>query len=880
MVDYTVKQKWGPYLSERQWGTVREDYSLNGDAWNYFPHDHARSRVYRWGEDGIAGWSDDQQRLCLSLALWNGHDEILKERLFGLANEEGNHGEDVKELYYYLDATPDHSYLKMLYKYPHAAFPYQQLRDENHRRSRLEPEYEVLDTGIFNQNNYFDVFVEYAQPQASDTLMLITICNRSDQSALIHVLPQLWLRNTWNWTRDAYKPDLSRSDQAAVEVHHATLGLYYLYADDTVYKPQLLFTDNESNNERLWHTPNNSKYVKDAFHEHIVSGNTQATNPEQTGTKSAVWYQLTVPAQGKIELRLRLSHHEQATPFADFDRAIQQQRTAADQFYASLQTGMDNTEHKAIQRQAFAGMIWNKQFYHFDVTLWLKGDETQIAPPANRAHGRNLDWTHLNNADVLSMPDKWEYPWFASWDLAFHCITFALIDANFAKQQLILLTREWYLHPNGQLPAYEWNFSDANPPVHAWAAHRVFQIDRKQRGDDGDLNFLERVFHKLMLNFTWWVNRRDLNGRNIFQGGFLGLDNISAIERNATLPEGGCINQADGTAWMAMYALNLLRIALELAVHDKVYEDIATKFFEHFMQIAEAMDHKINDGNGMWDDVDGFFYDVLKLYDQSVPIKLRSIVGIIPLFAAETLEPEELAKLPSFSSRLRWYLTHRPDMASLINYAYTSGRGERRLLSLLHGPRLQRLLQRLLDENEFLSPYGIRSLSKAHAAEPFHLQLDGQHYNVHYTPGESDSDQLGGNSNWRGPLWMPINFLIIETLQRLHHYFGATFKVACPTGSTNMMTLDEVATELSNRLIKLFVSNNGIRPIYGDRKDLQSDPYFCNYIQFHEYFHGDNGKGLGASHQTGWTGLIAKLLMPREKAPDRIMKFSLSMIDD
>ena len=868
MDNYSAKQKWGPYLSERQWGTVREDYSDDGDAWNYFPHEDARSRAYRWGEDGIAGWSDDQQRLCLALALWNGRDVMLKERLFGLANEEGNHGEDVKELYYYLDATPDHSYLKMLYKYPQAAFPYQQLLEENRNRTRSQLEYELTDTGVFSENRYFDVFVEYAQAQANDTLMLITIFNRDEEAAPLHILPHLWLRNTWSWTHDAYKPDLSKSDQAAIEVHHSTLGLYYLYADDAVCKPQLLFTENESNHEKLWDTASTSSYVKDAFHECIIGGNTQAVNPEQTGTKAAVWYSLTIPANGKIELRLRLAHHEQAAPFADFDRVMQQQRDAADQFYAGIQAGMESAEHRAIQRQAFSGMIWNKQFYYYDVPLWLKGDETEVAPSPGRAHGRNLDWTHLNAADVLSMPDKWEYPWFASWDLAFHCIPFALIDARFAKQQLLLLTREWYLHPNGQLPAYEWNFSDANPPVHAWATYRVFQIDRKQRGDAGDLDFLERVFHKLMLNFTWWVNRRDINGLNMFQGGFLGLDNISAIERNAALPHGGYINQADGTAWMAMYALNLMRIALELAIHDKVYEDIASKYFEHFLQIAEAMDHKINDGNGLWDEEDGFYYDVIRLsHASSVPIRLRSVVGLIPLFAAETIEPEELSKLPGFASRLRWYLNHRPNMAALVAHRFKPGHGERRLLSLLRRSRLERLLQRLLDENEFLSPYGIRSLSKSYEARPFNLQLDGQQYDVRYSPGESDSVQLGGNSNWRGPIWVPINFLLIETLQRLHHYFGDSFKIACPAGSSNMLMLDEIATELSNRLVKLFESGNQTRPVYAGQSSFQHDPNFSNYLLFYEYFHGDTGRGCGASHQTGWTGLIAKLLMPREKAP-------------
>jgi len=866
---YAAKQKWGPYLSERQWGTVREDYSVDGNAWNYFPHSHARCRAYRWGEDGIAGWSDSEQRLCLSLALWNGRDEILKERLFGLANEQGNHGEDVKELYYYIDATPDHSYLKMLYKYPQAAFPYQQLLEQNHNRSRLEPEYEILDTGVFDDDRYFDVFVEYAQENANDTLMLITVCNRGDTAAPLHVLPQLWLRNTWSWTHDAYRPDMSSSDQATIEVHHSVLGMYYLYADNTSCPYQLLFTDNETNRRRLWNVDNASPYVKDAFHEYIVNSNKDAVNPAQAGTKGAIWYQCTVAARSQAQFRLRLVRHEQDDAFSTFDATLQRQRDAADKFYAGIQHGMQDAQHRLIHRQACAGLIWNKQFYYLDVPVWLKGDEAQIAPPPDRAHDRNVDWTHLNGADVMSMPDKWEYPWFAAWDLAFHCIPFSLIDASFSKRQLLLLTREWYMHPNGQLPAYEWNFSDSNPPLHAWAAWRVFQIDRKQRGDDGDIDFLKRVFHKLMLNFTWWVNKRDIKGRNIFQGGFLGLDNISAIERNMTLPSGGYIDQADGTAWMAMYALNLLRIALELALHDKVYEDIATKFFEHFMQIAEAMERRINDGNGLWDEEDGFYYDVLKLPDQDpIPIKLRSIVGIIPLFAAETLEPEMLSQLTGFSSRFRWYLNHRSSMAALLTYGFTPGRGERRLLSLMRGSRLKRLLQRLFDENEFLSPFGIRSLSKAHAAHPFHLQFDGQQYDVHYTPGESDCPQLGGNSNWRGPIWIPMNFLVIEALQRLHHYFGNSFKVAFPTGSSNMLTLDEIATELSNRLIKLFIKDSGPRPIFENRPDLRNDPEFCNYIQFHEYFHGDTGKGLGASHQTGWTALVAKLLMPREKAPD------------
>ena len=854
---------WGPYLSERQWGTVREDYSPGGTAWEYFPHDHARSRAYRWGEDGIAGISDAEQLVCLSLAMWNGADAILKERLFGLTNSQGNHGEDVKEHYFYLDATPTHSYLKMLYKYPHRAFPYADLVDENARRGTDAPEYELLDTGIFDDNRYFDVYVEYAQVEPGDVLMKITVWNRGP-SAPLHLIPQLVLRNTWSWEQGFEKPVLRAAEPGAIEVEPASLGVSRLYFEGSA---QVLYTDNETNTQRLWNYCSTG-YFKDGFHERIVGGHLDRVNPAQVGTKAAVWYQTTIPSGGKREFRLRLSRRGTAAPFVGFEDALDLRRGETDAYYADLQKDMTSSDERVVQRQAFAGLIWSKQFYYFDIPRWLKGDPTQPKPPDSRLHGRDIDWRNLNNADIVSMPDKWEYPWYASWDLAFHCISFALIDTEFSKHQLVLLTREWYMHPNGQIPAYEWAFSDVNPPVHAWAAWRVYQIDRKQNAGQGDLQFLERVFHKLMLNFTWWVNRKDALGRNIFQGGFLGLDNIGVFDRSAQLPTGGYINQSDGTSWMAMYALNLMRIALELAEHNHVYEDIASKFFEHFLSIAEAMSCMFSDDVGLWDEEDKFFYDVLCLPDnQRVRLRIRSMVGLIPLFAVETLEPELLDKLPGFRRRLEWFLMHRPDLASLVSHWQSPGRGERRLLSLLRGHRMKKLLQRMLDESEFLSDYGIRALSRTHLEHPFELRLGNIDHSVRYTPAESDSRQFGGNSNWRGPIWFPLNFLIIESLQKFHHYYGSDFKVECPTGSGKFLTLDEVATELSHRLARIFLKDAaGDRPVMRHQPQLQNDPNYKDCIPFYEYFHGDIGRGVGASHQTGWTSLIAKLLMPR--APD------------
>jgi hypothetical protein len=853
-------QHWGPYVSERQWGTVREDYSRDGTAWDYFPHDHARSRAYRWGEDGIAGMCDAQQLLCVSLGLWNERDPILKERLFGLTNAEGNHGEDVKEHYFYLDATPTHSYLKMLYKYPQNEYPYADLVAENRRRGTQSPEYELIDTGVMADDRYFDVFVEYAQVEPGDLLMKITAWNRGPDSAPLHLIPQLVLRNTWSWQPDLVKPQLRGLGDSVVGIEPAEIGMTRWYVDGGA---ELLFTDNESNGPRLWNL-GGTGYFKDGFHEHIVGAQRDRVNPVKIGTKAAAWQRTRVPSAGHVELRLRLSRREQQSPFADFEDRLAARRTEADEFYADLQARMDCADQRAVQRQAFAGMIWNKQFYHLDIPRWLTGDPGQPTPPEARKHGRNCEWRNLNNADIVSMPDKWEYPWYASWDLAFHCIPFALIDPEFAKHQLVLLTREWYMHPNGQIPAYEWAFGDVNPPVHGWAAWRVYQIDRKQTGT-GDLEFLERVFHKLMLNFTWWVNQKDKNGKNIFQGGFLGLDNIGVFDRSARLPTGGFINQSDGTSWMAMYALNLMRIALELAQHNHVYEDIASKFFEHFLGIADAMANMYDDERGLWDEQDQFFYDVLNLPDDvRVRLRIRSMVGLIPLFAVETLEPELLAEVPGFRKRLEWFLRYRPDLAKLVSHWQSPGRGERRLLSLLRGHRMKQLLRRMLNESEFLSDHGVRALSRWHLDRPYVLRVDGHELTVRYAPAESDSRQFGGNSNWRGPVWFPVNFLIIESLQKFHHYYGDDFKVECPTGSGTYLTIAQIAGELAHRLSRLFLKDSsGNRPVLRQYPQWQTDPHYNEYIPFFEYFDGDNGRGAGASHQTGWTGLIAKLLMPR-----------------
>ena len=870
-------RRWGPYLAERQWGTVREDYSAGGTAWDYFPHDHARSRAYRWGEDGIAGVSDDKQNLCLSLALWNGKDAILKERLFGLANAEGNHGEDVKELYYYLDATPTHSYLKTLYKYPQREFPYAQLVAENARRKAQPelPEFELLDTGIFDDDRYFDVFVEYAKAGPDDLLMRVTVHNRGPEEATMYLLPQLWFRNTWSWKPDSHKPEISRTNHGVLTAKHATFGDYNLYAAD---KPEILFCDNETNVRRLSGQNDVAGHFKDAFHEYIVNGNTAAVNPQRSGTKVGALHELTIPAGGSKQIRLRLSSVDNQKPFSDFDAICTRRLQEADEFYAKLQSGITTADARDVQRQALAGMIWSKQFYNYEVGEWLRGDPAQPPPPAERKKGRNHEWLNINNSCVMSMPDKWEYPWYAAWDLAFHCIPLALVDAEFAKHQLTQLTREWYMHPNGQLPAYEWAFGDVNPPVHAWATWRVFQMDRRQRRetnpqDKGDLEFLERVYHKLLLNFTWWVNRKDAQDRNIFQGGFLGLDNIGVFDRSTPLPTGGFINQADGTSWMAMYCLNLLRIALELAQHDKVYEDIATKFFQHFLDIAAAINSEGEGSLGLWDNEDEFYYDHLCLPDgRDQPMKIRSMVGLIPLFAVEALDPALLEKLPSFTERMEWYLNHRPDLAKLVSRWQESGSGERRLLSLLRGHRMKCLLRRILDETEFLSDYGIRALSKIHEQQPYRLDVDGTTHEVGYWPGESKNSLFGGNSNWRGPVWMPMNFLLIESLQKFHHYYGDDFKVECPTGSGKFVTLNEVASELSERLARLFLKGKDEqRPVLKYHPKLAGDPHFKDYVLFHECFHGDSGRGVGASHQTGWTGLVAKLLQPHHvsRSPDQ-----------
>ena len=869
-------KKWGPYVSERAWGTVREDYSADGSAWDYFPHDHARSRAYRWGEDGIAGISDRHQYVCFALSLWNHNDPILKERLFGLTGSQGNHGEDVKEYYFYLDATPTHSYLKMLYKYPQAAFPYADLVAENRRREFNDFEYELLDTGIFDDHRYFDVFVEYAKADAEDMLIKITAHNRGPEAAPLDLLPTIWFRNTWSWGYDSgpmgdvpSRPVLKQFNgsnaRSGVHLSHPAAGDYFFYADrlDANGHPQLLFTDNDTNALQLFDRPNGSIHVKDAFHRHVVDGKRNVVNPAGEGTKAAAWYRCQVPANGSCTLRLRLSAAALDTPFDDFKTSFDRRVAEADEFYAAIQRADVSPDHRQIQRQALAGMIWTKQFFYYNVEQWLQGDPAQPEVPPSRAGGRNHEWEHLNNFDVISMPDKWEYPWYAAWDLAFHAIPLALVDAAFAKRQLNLMAREWYMHPNGALPAYEWKFGDVNPPVHAWAAWRVYKIDAKQQGR-ADTQFLEGMFHKLLMNFTWWVNKKDGEGRNVFQGGFLGLDNISVFDRSAPLPTGGHIDQSDGTAWMGFYCLVLLKIALALAKEDPVYQDTAGKFFEHFLRIARAMTGDYRGGLSLWNEEDGFFYDALHLPDGNlVPLKVRSLVGLMPLLAVETLEHDLVESLPVFKRRLNWFFENRVYLRDHGNVACVKDPGEnsRRLLSIVNRERLVKVLKPMLDENEFLSPYGIRSVSKFHQDHPYTFHVDGQAHTIGYQPAESRSGLFGGNSNWRGPIWFPINYLLIESLQKFHHYYGDSLKVDCPTGSGRMMNLGEVATELSRRLTKMFLRNgNGDRPIYGGQRVFQDDPHWRDHILFYEYFHGDNGAGLGASHQTGWTGLVAKLI--------------------
>ena len=855
-------KRWGPYLSERQWGTVREDYSANGNAWDYLPHEHARSRAYRWGEDGIAGISDRHQYICFALALWNGKDPILKERLFGLSGHEGNHGEDVKEYYFYLDSTPTHSYMKFLYKYPQAEFPYARLVEENRKRSKRDLEFELIDTGIFDEDRYFDVFVEYAKGKPDDILIRLEAFNRGPEAAELHLLPTLWFRDTWSWGLDQRKPRLRQdvsAEVATIKLDHYYYGRRWLYCEGS---PQLLFTENETNKSKLFNAENDSPYVKDGINHYVVDGIKTAVNPEAAGTKASAQYKVSVPAGKSLTVRLRLtdvSPSSEKPLDGEFEKIFTSRRTEADEFYRTVIPELA-TDEKNIMRQALGGLLWSKQFYHYDLNRWLKGDPGGPEPPPERLRGRNRDWRHLYNADVISMPDKWEYPWYAAWDLAFHCIALALVDSDFAKEQLVLMTREWYMHPNGQLPAYEWALGDVNPPVHAWAAWRVYKVEKKRRGT-GDRLFLERIFQKLLLNFTWWVNRKDAEGRNVFQGGFLGLDNIGVFDRSAPLPTGGYIEQSDATSWMGMYCLNMLAIALELARENAAYEDVASKFFEHFVYISEAM-HNLGDaGIELWNNKDGFYYDVLNTTDgRRLPMKVRSIVGLIPLFAVETLDPSMVDSLPGFRRRMQWFMENRPGLSEHVESQSTSD-GLRRFLSLVNRHRLKRVLHYMLDENEFFSPYGIRALSRFHRDHPYALHVDRMQYRVDYEPSESSTGLFGGNSNWRGPIWFPVNFLIIESLQKFHFYLGDSYQVECPTGSGNSANLWQVAGEISQRLTRLFLRDeNGRRPVFGGTEKFQTDPYWRDLILFHEYFHGDNGAGIGASHQTGWTALVAKLI--------------------
>jgi len=853
-------KRWGPYLSERAWGTVREDYSPYGSAWEALPHDHARSKAYRWNEDGIAGISDRHQKICFALALWNGRDPILKERLFGLTGNEGNHGEDVKECYYYLDSTPTHSYMKYLYKYPQSAFPYEALVAGNRNRGKDQREFELMDTGVFQDGRYFDVNVEYAKASAEDILIRISATNRGPEAAELHLLPTVWFRNTWSWGNGPERPSLRASSQSVIELQEPQYGPRRLVFEGA---PELLFADNETNTRRLYGHENGTKYAKDGINDYVVRGVKGAVNPRREGTKAAGHYQFLVGSGETVVIRLRLTDAGGVKEIdgAEFDAVFAKRKKEADEFYATVIPKHLSKDAANVMRQSLGGLLWSKQYYHYVVKDWLNGDPGNPPPPEERKSGRNSQWDHLYNADVISMPDKWEYPWYAAWDLAFHCVPLAIVDPDFAKEQLMLMVREWYMHPNGQLPAYEWAFGDVNPPVHAWAAWRVYKIEKKRRGV-GDRVFLQRIFHKLLLNFTWWVNRKDAEGRNVFQGGFLGLDNIGVFDRSAPLPTGGHLEQADGTGWMAMYSLNLLAIALELAEEDPAYEDVASKFWEHFLYIAHAINHLGNDGTGMWDQQDGFFYDVLHLPGgQHLPLKIRSMVGLIPLFAVETLEPKLVERLPGFKRRLEWFVENREDLTANVACMKTKGKGERRLLSIVTADQLRQALRFMLDENEFLSPFGIRALSRVHKDHPYSLPVNGVEHTVPYEPAESSNGLFGGNSNWRGPIWFPVNYLLIESLQKFHHYLGDDFKVECPTGSGKYLTLWEVAAELSRRLTRIFLRNEkGARPVHGPNGVYQKDPHWRDLVLFHEYFHGDDGSGVGASHQTGWTGLVAKLL--------------------
>ncbi|MDQ3490616.1 MAG: glucosidase [Acidobacteriota bacterium] len=871
---------WGSYVSDRAWGTVREDYSADGSAWDYFPFEHSHLRAYRWNEDGIAGICDRKQNICFALSLWNGQDSILKQRLFGLAGPKGNHGEDVKEYYYYLDNTPTHSYMKFLYKYPQAAFPYENLYQENGGRDKSHPEYELIDTGVFDDDKYFDVFVEYAKADAEDICIKITAINRSETAASIHILPTVWFRNTWSWAENSKKPLLQMAEcdikgLSAIQIKNANAEVYRLLCEGT---GELLFDENETNYKRLYGGENKSVYAKDGINDFVVHNNKEGVSPLLSGTKAAARYKLSLPPKSAETIYLRFSR-QNATDKNSFssktdfkkqcEKIFVKRKNEADDFYATVIPPNLTDDAKNIMRQAFAGMLWSKQYFHYEVENWLEGDPAFPPPPNQRVSGRNSDWKHLYNDDIISMPDKWEYPWYASWDLAFHCIPIALIDPELAKRQLILLLREWYMHPNGQIPAYEWAFGDVNPPVHAWAALRVYKIEEKRKGV-GDRSFLEKVFHKLLLNFTWWVNRKDEEGNNVFSGGFLGLDNIGVFDRSEQLPNGGHLEQSDGTSWMAMFCLNMLAIALELAEEDKVYEDVASKFFEHFVYISDAMNNVGNDDTKLWNEDDGFYYDAMHIDGQQFPIKLRSMVGLIPLFAVESLEPDWLEKLPDFRRRTEWFLKNRPDLTDDIACMQSPGVKNRRLLALVNESRLRRVLTTMLSEDEFLSDYGIRSMSLFHKDCPYFLMFGDTEYRVKYEPGESRSGMFGGNSNWRGPIWFPVNFLLIESLQKFHHFYGENFQIEFPTGSGKMLTLWKISQELEKRLCRIFLKDEtGKRALFGDVEKFYNDDHWCENLLFHEYFHGENGWGLGANHQTGWTGLIAKLLQQLGEYSDK-----------
>ena len=870
-------KRWGPYLSERQWGTVREDYSEHENCWDYFPHDHARSRAYRWGEDGLLGICDRECRLCFALALWNGNDPILKERLYGFSGTEGNHGEDVKEQYFYLDTTPTHSYLKSLYKYPQQAFPYERLIQENQSRSKTDAEFELSDTGIFDENRYFDVFAEYAKNSPNDIMIRISAFNRGPETSTLHLLPSLWFRNAWSWeatdNSSSSKPQIAREEEHLLSARHSTLGKFVLTFPDGPEEqaPLVLFTENESNHERLFGAPNPTPYVKDAFHEFLIHGRAEAASMIGPGTKAALVYRLTIPASESREICLRLYSAQETPdrPLGSHTKRIFSARIReANQFYDSIIHKNSSIEERNIARQAYAGLLWSKQFYHFVVNDWLRGDAASPPPPESRRYGRNHEWTHLYNCDVISMPDKWEYPWFAAWDLAFHMIPFAKLDGKFAKDQLALLLREWYMHPNGQIPAYEFAFGDVNPPVHAWAVWRVYKI--AARNGKRDRDFLESAFQKLLLNFTWWVNRKDSQGKNLFSGGFLGLDNIGIFDRSKPLPTGGTLQQADGTAWMAFYCATMLSIALELARDGKkisvAYEDMASKFFEHFVQIADAMNTL--GGTGLWDEEDGFYYDQIQLDHETISLKTRSMVGLLPLIAVEVLQNETIESLPGFKKRFDWFIEKRQDLARNISYGEYGH--THRLLAIPSRARLERVLRHLLDEHEFLSPYGIRSVSKIHHEHPFQLELGGEPYRVDYVPGESNTWLFGGNSNWRGPVWFPVNYLIVEALERYHHFYGNHLKVEFPTGSGNMLNLKEIAEEIAVRLTRIFMADlEGQRPCHGTDARFAKDSHWRDLVLFHEYFHGETGKGLGASHQTGWTALVVRHLQGLARLRER-----------